>query len=161
MDLSSAHYSNIPNIPYCNYISIEDFWKCSVCGTTIPKSMVAEKPLSACRIGSQIAGRKDFRQIAFVKKDLSDSRIPMYQMPGPGTELKKLLKSIGITQPPDYSFNQKVVAMNNWGPRVCEYKIETILGWLKEEADKQKITYIHNLAHLLVKKAIRNARKKL
>ena len=79
---------------------------------------------------------------------------------GPGTELKKLLKKIGITATPNCSCNARARTMDANGCDWCEANIDTIVGWLKEEATKRKLPFIDLAGKLLVKRAIRNARKK-
>jgi hypothetical protein len=41
----------------------------------------------------------------------------------------------------------------------CEANIDTIVGWLREEATKRKLPFVDIAGRLLVKRAIRNARK--
>jgi hypothetical protein len=78
---------------------------------------------------------------------------------GAGTELKKLLKMIGITASPTCSCNAKAKTMDEKGIEWCEQNIETIVSWLKEEATKRKLPFIDMAGRILVKKAIRNAKK--
>lgn len=51
---------------------------------------------------------------------------------GPGTELKKLLASLGITEKPSCDCNAKAKVMDNWGVRGCEMRFPTIVQWLNE-----------------------------
>jgi hypothetical protein len=160
INFESEKYSNIPAIPFCMYTLIEDNWVCSVCGTSIPKSVVPEKPFSSCRIGYQRSGLDKFRESYLIDKSKYDyNKKSVSEIMGPGTELKKLLKMIGITSTPNCSCNQKAVMMNNWGSDACEEKIDIIIGWLKEEAEKRKLPFIETIARMIVKKAIKNARK--
>lgn len=80
---------------------------------------------------------------------------------GPGTELKKLLKLIGITASPTCNCNQRAAMMDAMGPEWCENNIETILDWLKEEAAKRKSPFIKAGAKLIVKRAIKRSKKAL
>ncbi len=82
---------------------------------------------------------------------------------GTGTQLEKLLRIIGITEKEGCKCGQRAAVMNSEGPDWCEQNIKTIVGWMKEEAQKRKLKLLFNekLATLLVKKAIKNARKKL
>ncbi len=82
---------------------------------------------------------------------------------GTGIELKRILKWVIIFTKKDCNCEQHVFVMNSEGPDWCEKNIKTIVGWMKEEAQKRKLKLLFNekLATLLVKKAIRNARKKL
>lgn len=56
---------------------------------------------------------------------------------GPGTELKNLLKSIGIEASPSCACNKRMNDMNVWGVEVCKEKRQEIVGWLQEERDKR------------------------
>lgn len=82
---------------------------------------------------------------------------------GPGTELKALLKNIGITASPDCSCNaraRKMDEMEKAEPGWCAANIDTIVGWLREEATKRGLPFFGIAAKLLVKRAISNARRK-
>lgn len=79
---------------------------------------------------------------------------------GPGTELKALLKTIGIVAKPGCSCNKRARLMDEHGPDWCEEHLDEISGWLEEEAQKRKLPYIHAAGKLMVRLAIRRARKK-
>lgn len=78
---------------------------------------------------------------------------------GPGSELKKLLARVGIKASPNCSCNAKVAEMNRQGVEWCQANIDTIVGWLREEAGKRRLPFLDVAGRLLVKRAIRNARK--
>jgi hypothetical protein len=78
---------------------------------------------------------------------------------GPGTELKKLLKTIEITAAPNCECNARAREMDARGIDWCEANIDTIVGWLREEATKRKLPFVDMAGRLLVRRAIRNARK--
>jgi hypothetical protein len=78
---------------------------------------------------------------------------------GPGTELKKLLKAIGITANPGCSCNARAAQMDVWGPDECERRIPDIVVWLGEEAQKRKLPFLPFAGEQIVKLAIRRARK--
>lgn len=78
---------------------------------------------------------------------------------GVGTELKKLLKFIGITASPTCGCNAKAKAMNENGIDWCKDNIDTIVGWLKEEADRRGLPFFTFGAKKLVKFAISRAEK--
>ena len=78
---------------------------------------------------------------------------------GPGTELKKLLKLINITATPNCSCNARARTMDANGCDWCEENIDTIVGWLREEATKRGLPFLDAAGRLLVKRAIRNACK--
>ena len=81
---------------------------------------------------------------------------------GPGAELKKLLKRIGIEATPDCSCNaraRKMDEMEAREPGWCEAHIDEIVGWLREEAAKRRLPFLDAAGRVLVRRAISNARK--
>jgi hypothetical protein len=92
-------------------------------------------------------------------------RPPKIESPGygPGTELKALLKTVGIVASPGCSCNTRAKLMDAnelKEPGWCENNVETICDWLQEEATKRKLPFVRMAAKILVRQAIRNARKK-
>lgn len=82
---------------------------------------------------------------------------------GPGTELKALLKYVGIVATPNCSCNARAAQMDDMEAREpgwCLANMETILDWLKEQADARRLPFIRSAAKLLVKRAISNAKRK-
>jgi hypothetical protein len=79
---------------------------------------------------------------------------------GPGTELKKILSSVGIHAKPNCACNRKARIMDERGIEWCQKNINQIIGWLKEEAEKRKMPFVEAFARILVKRAIYNAKKK-
>lgn len=78
---------------------------------------------------------------------------------GPGTELKKLLKKVGITATPNCSCNARAAEMDRQGCDWCEANLDEIVGWLREEATKRGLPFVDMAGRMLVKRAITNARK--
>lgn len=81
---------------------------------------------------------------------------------GPGTELKKLLKKVGITATPNCSCNARARRMDEEEarhPGWCEEHLEEIVGWLREEATKRKLPFIDAAGRMLVRRAIKNAQR--
>ena len=78
---------------------------------------------------------------------------------GPGTELKKLLARVGITSTPDCSCNARAAEMDRQGVEWCEANLDTIVGWLREQAEARGLPFIDVAGRLLVKRAIQNARR--
>lgn len=76
---------------------------------------------------------------------------------GPGTELKKLLKMVGITASANCRCNQRAKYMDEMGCQWCRDNIETIVDWLQEEAENRKMLFLRSAAKMLVNRAIRNA----
>ena len=97
---------------------------------------------------------------------VTDSEIPQEPTTtgGPGTELKALLRYIGIVATPNCSCNARAATMDEneaREPGWCAANTDTILEWLKEQADARSLPFVKIAAKLLVKRAISNACKKL
>jgi hypothetical protein len=84
-----------------------------------------------------------------------------YHAEGPGTELKKLLSKLGLKPSAGCKCNQRITKMNLDGIEWCEQNIPTILGWLKEEADRARLPFFELGAKIIVKRAISNAKRKV
>lgn len=80
---------------------------------------------------------------------------------GPGTILSKMLGKIGINSTPNCSCRRRAIEMNNRGPDWCAENINTIVGWLREEAEKRKLPFVDFAGKLLVQRAIKVSRKNL
>jgi len=78
---------------------------------------------------------------------------------GPGTELKALLARIGITASPDCSCNARAAEMDRQGVEWCEANLDTIVGWLREQAEARGLPFLDLAGRLLVRRAIANARR--
>src|SRR5690349_16560691 len=78
---------------------------------------------------------------------------------GPGTELKKLIAKLGLTAKPGCKCNQRRLIRNQWCPDKCLENIDTIVDWLSEEAERAKLPFTAIGARIIVKRAIRNAKK--
>jgi len=50
--------------------------------------------------------------------------------------------------------------MDQWGCDKCEERIDEIVGWLREEAAKRQLPFVDMAGRILVKRAIKNARRK-
>ena len=78
---------------------------------------------------------------------------------GPGTELKKLLAKVGITSTPHCSCNARAAEMDRQGIEWCENNLDTIVGWLREQAETRGLPFLDVAGRLLVRRAIANARR--
>jgi hypothetical protein len=78
---------------------------------------------------------------------------------GPGTELKSLLASVGITATTNCTCNQRAKYMDQMGADWCETNLGTIVGWLREEAGKRGLPFFDGVGRVLVRRAIARARK--
>lgn len=80
---------------------------------------------------------------------------------GPGSQLKRLLAKLakfGIRPAPGCKCNQRAAIMDARGPDWCEAHIDEIVGWLREEAQRAHLPFLHIAGWLLVRKAIKLAR---
>jgi hypothetical protein len=76
---------------------------------------------------------------------------------GPGTELKRLLAMHGMT-PKGCACDARAAEMNRRGPDWCEANIQTIVDWMKEEADRRGLLFWRPYARWLVRRAVRASR---
>lgn len=82
----------------------------------------------------------------------------------PGAELKRLLSGwpFRITATPTCSCNSRAAIMDAneaREPGWCEAHIDEIVGWLREEATKRGLPFLDAAGRMLVRRAIRNARR--
>jgi len=84
---------------------------------------------------------------------------PLIPTSGPGTELKKLLAKVGITATPDCSCNARAAEMDRQGVEWCEANLDTIVGWLREQAEARGLPFLDIAGRMLVRRAIANARR--
>ncbi len=110
--------------------------------------------LCECECGVRI---RSTRQFVF---HVCEQPVRTLAVPGPGAELKALLKTIGIVASPTCSCNKRAKIMDEKGCDWCEENIDEIDGWLREEATKRKLPYISLAGKTLIRLAIRRARKK-
>jgi hypothetical protein len=94
--------------------------------------------------------------IAICRLNASTEQPPTH---GPGTELKKLLAKVGIVSSPDCSCNARAAEMDRQGVEWCEANIDTIVGWLREQAEARGLPFLDIAGRLLVRRAIANARR--
>ena len=81
-----------------------------------------------------------------------------------GTELKKLIAGwpFYLTTTADCPCNARAAEMDQREqetPGWCENNIDTIVGWLREQATARGLPFLDAAGRLLVRRAIRNARK--
>lgn len=80
---------------------------------------------------------------------------------GPGTELSKLLKRFGIEPTPTCQCRAKAAEMDAWGPDECSKpeRIEEVVAVMREEAAARGLPFLDAVGRLLVRRAIKNARR--
>lgn len=78
-----------------------------------------------------------------------------------GTALKSLLAAFGINaEERGCKCKSRAAHMDAAGCDWCEANLDTIVGWLREEATKRGLPFLDAAGRLLVRRAIKNARKK-
>lgn len=80
---------------------------------------------------------------------------------GPGSMLSNMIKKIGIVMTQGCSCRRHAIEMNEKGNDWCEQNIDTIVGWLREEASKRRLPFIDSVGKLMVNRAIKKSRKLL
>jgi hypothetical protein len=78
---------------------------------------------------------------------------------GAGTELKKLLARFGIATAPGCACNARAAEMDMNGIDWCASNVDAIVSWLREQANARGLPFLNAAGRLLVRRAIRNARK--
>ena len=78
---------------------------------------------------------------------------------GPGTRLQSLLGRFGITGSGDCKCRSRAALMDTNGCDWCEANIEEIVGWLRESAADRGLPFFDAAGRMLVRRAIRNARR--
>ena len=79
----------------------------------------------------------------------------------PGTVLSKMIKSVGIQMTDSCSCKRHALEMNENGNDWCEQNMDTVVGWLREEAQRRGLPFMDALGKLLVGRAIKKSRKLL
>jgi hypothetical protein len=78
---------------------------------------------------------------------------------GVGTEIKAILASVGIVADSGCSCNARAAEMDRQGVEWCEDNIGTIVEWLRLQAEARGLPFLDAAGRLLVRLAIRNARR--
>jgi hypothetical protein len=80
---------------------------------------------------------------------------------GPGTELSKLLKRLGIEPSPTCQCRAKQQQMDEWGCDECgkPARIDEVVAVMREEAHARGLPFLDVAGRLLVRRAIANARR--
>lgn len=92
------------------------------------------------------------------------SRLPEPPVPpahGPGTELSKLLKRIGINPTPTCQCRAMSQKMDQWGCDECERpeRIDEVVAVMRAEAEARGLPFLDVAGRMLVRRAIQNARR--
>ena len=78
----------------------------------------------------------------------------------PGTHLKRLLWRFGISaDEPGCQCKSRAAAMDRQGCEWVAANVDTVVGWLREEAQRRGLPFIDAAGKMLVREALRRARK--
>lgn len=78
---------------------------------------------------------------------------------GPGTFMYGSLKLLKLVFRKECKCKDRAKIMNDRGVDWCEQNQETILEWLRKEANNQGIFFIESIAQMLIRHSIKKARK--
>jgi hypothetical protein len=81
------------------------------------------------------------------------------QLGGVGTQLKKLLGRFGLATAPGCACNARAAEMDINGIEWCVSNVDTIVGWLREQANARGLPFLDVAGRMLVRRAIQNARR--
>jgi hypothetical protein len=73
---------------------------------------------------------------------------------GAGTKLKAILGWMFLKPKNGCSCNDRAKLMDKNGPQWCRDNIDTIVGWLREEAENRRLPFINVAARQMVLQAI-------
>lgn len=77
-----------------------------------------------------------------------------------GTRLKQLLAQFGISaDEPGCQCKSRAALMDREGCEWVDANVDTVVGWLREEAAKRGLPFIDAAGKMLVREAVRRARK--
>jgi hypothetical protein len=86
------------------------------------------------------SGTIGMEEVLVVEDEIYRKLVTKYRpkpiLEGPGIELKKLLDKFGFKPAKNCKCDQHILEMNQRGVEWCSENIETIIGWLKEEASR-------------------------
>jgi hypothetical protein len=109
----------------------------------------------------------DIEYIAFTDKAFSELQaryspeVHDAQTHGPGAELSKLLKRLGIEPTPTCKCRSKAAQMDAWGCDECAKpeRIDEVVAVMREEAKARSLPFLDAAGRVLVRRAISNARR--
>ena len=78
---------------------------------------------------------------------------------GVGGEMKRILRTFGIEEKSTCKCNARSATMDLWGPDQCEQRADQIVSWLREEAKKRKLVFFDVFGRMILRRAIKAARK--
>jgi hypothetical protein len=80
---------------------------------------------------------------------------------GPGTVLAGMIKTLGIHMSDSCSCRRHALAMNEKGNEWCSQNLDTVVGWLREEASRRGLPFVDMVGRVMVNRAIKKSKKLL
>lgn len=150
----------------CNWVLVDEQWRCDKCETVVPAKDGDDIPISLCPASAKSAGLqyRDAEKLLPTSESARKSAEIAHRsliLEGPGTELKKILSLIGIKTTKNCACESRASLMNIWGADICESRIGTIVQWLREEASTRGLPFFEPAARIVVKRAISNSRRRM
>jgi hypothetical protein len=93
------------------------------------------------------------------RENTNEPRLPAPPPSGPGTELKKLLATIGIHATPTCKCNKMAKQMDAWGWEESLKHIDEIVTVMEETAKKRKLPFVRTAGKTLVRIACWKAKR--
>lgn len=130
---------------FCTFTLGDGVYVCTTCGRRVRSK--SRRIVAACRASGEY--------------HLTNGRLAKAQAGrGPGAELKRLLaRWLGVKDSQGCRCDARAHKMNLWGCDGCEQRLDTIVGWLRDEAGRRGLPFFKPAASALVRAAIRAARK--
>jgi len=84
-----------------------------------------------------------------------DETHPAYpRIKGPGTKLKEILGWFLIRSNASCACDDRAQIMDKEGPQWCRDNLDTIVGWLREEANHRRLPFVEMVARQAVLQAV-------
>ena len=115
---------------------------------------------NVCELCGQYAPRPSAVRLCSGVRDVTDPPPPP-PTHGPGTELSRLLKRVGISPTPTCQCRAKQQEMDAWG---CDEaskpeRIDEVVAVMRAEAEARGLPFLDVAGRMLVRRAISNARR--
>jgi hypothetical protein len=154
---------------FCEYEDVDgEYWFCKRCERKIPAKFTDGKmPSSICNNPPHPKNGKDIVSglVPVVpgprkpgeKVERRHIGVPLF---GVGSELKKVLKKIGIELPKNCACNSKLTHLDSFEPEVVSENMRTqIFAWMAKDASERALYFDEQKAEKILEIAIRRAVK--
>lgn len=152
---------------FCEFEAVDnEYWFCPRCERQIPFSYTDGKmPSAVCNNAPQPKNGADIRSgiVPVVPGPLEEGQkidrrhfgLPQF---GVGSELKKLLKKIGIELPQNCTCNSKLTHLDSFEPEIVSEKMRAqVLAWMAKDASARALYFDAEKAEKILEIAVRRA----